>query len=45
MLTAFILLTIQALLGAINLWHHEITERLPARRGVGSELSLHGNAG
>jgi uncharacterized protein len=42
MLTAFILITIQAFLGGIdNFWHHEITERLPARRGAAGELSLH----
>ena len=38
----FTLITIQALLGGIdNLWHHEITERLPARRAAAGELSLH----
>jgi uncharacterized protein (TIGR01777 family) len=38
----FTLMTIQALLGGIdNLWHHEITERLPARRAAATELSLH----
>jgi uncharacterized protein len=38
----FILIVIQALLGGIdNLWHHEISERLPARRAAASELSLH----
>ena len=42
MLTAFILITIQAILGGIdNLWHHEITERLPSRRSAAGELSLH----
>jgi uncharacterized protein len=42
MTTIFSLLTLQALLGGIdNLWHHEITERLPARRGAAGELSLH----
>src|SRR5579862_4702806 len=42
MLTAFTLITIQALLGGFdNLWHHEITERLPARRSAARELSLH----
>jgi uncharacterized protein (TIGR01777 family) len=38
----FTLITIQALLGALdNLWHHEITERLPAKRAAATELSLH----
>jgi uncharacterized protein len=38
----FILITIQALLGGIdNLWHHEISERLWARRAAAGELSLH----
>jgi len=38
----FTLITIQALLGGLdNLWHHEITERLPARRAAATELSLH----
>src|SRR5579862_322514 len=38
----FILITLQALLGGIdNLWHHEITERLPAKRAAATELSLH----
>lgn len=42
MSVAFALLTLQALLGGIdNLWHHEITERLPARRAASDELSLH----
>jgi len=42
MSVAFMLMTLQALLGGIdNLWHHEITERLPARRGAAAELSLH----
>jgi uncharacterized protein (TIGR01777 family) len=36
------LLTVQIALGAFdNLWHHEITERLPARRGARTELVLH----
>src|SRR5688500_7476280 len=36
------LITVQALLGAIdNLWHHEITERLPSKRSAAGELSLH----
>jgi uncharacterized protein (TIGR01777 family) len=38
----FTLITIQAVLGAAdNLWHHEITERLPAKRAASLELSLH----
>ena len=42
MKTVIILLSIQALLGAFdNLWHHEITERLPARRSARTELALH----
>lgn len=42
MITAFTLLTVQAILGGIdNLWHHEITERLPARRNAAPELALH----
>ncbi|MGC1460279.1 MAG: TIGR01777 family oxidoreductase, partial [Steroidobacteraceae bacterium] len=40
--TAFTLITIQALMGGFdNLWHHEITERLPARRSAANELALH----
>ena len=36
------LLSAQALLGAFdNLWHHEITERLPSKRSAASELALH----
>lgn len=36
------LMTVQGLLGGLdNLWHHEITERLPARRSAARELSLH----
>jgi len=39
---AFVLITVQAVLGGLdNLWHHEITERLPARRSAASELTLH----
>ena len=43
MSVAFTLITIlQAVLGGIdNLWHHEITERLPARRAAVGELTLH----
>src|SRR5262245_43096744 len=38
----FTLLTVQAVLGGVdNLWHHEITERLPARRAAALETSLH----
>jgi uncharacterized protein (TIGR01777 family) len=40
--TAFTLITIQALLGGLdNFWHHEITERLPAKRSAARELTLH----
>jgi uncharacterized protein (TIGR01777 family) len=36
------LLTAQAVLGAFdNLWHHEITERLPAKRSAATEVGLH----
>ena len=36
------LVTVQALLGAVdNLWHHEITERLPAKRAAALETALH----
>jgi len=42
MTVALVLITLQALLGAFdNLWHHEITERLPARRTAQRELALH----
>ena len=42
MFAAFVLITIQAILGGIdNFWHHEVTERLPARRSAAGELSLH----
>lgn len=42
MTTAFFLLVVQALLGAFdNLWHHEIKERLPAKRSAAGELALH----
>ncbi len=38
----FSLMTMQGLLGGLdNLWHHEITERLPDRRTAARELSLH----
>lgn len=38
----FALLTAQAVLGGFdNLWHHEITERLPAKRSASTELALH----
>ncbi|HTC54065.1 MAG TPA: TIGR01777 family oxidoreductase [Steroidobacteraceae bacterium] len=40
--TAFALMTIQALMGGLdNLWHHEITQRLPAHRSAAQELALH----
>jgi uncharacterized protein (TIGR01777 family) len=36
------LLTIQAVLGGIdNFWHHEVRERLAAKRSAANELSLH----
>ena len=42
MFVVFALITTQALLGACdNLWHHEITQRLPAKRGAAGELLLH----
>jgi len=38
----FTLILVQALLGAFdNLWHHEITERLPRKRAAAPELALH----
>ncbi len=38
----FSLITVQALMGAFdNLWHHEITERLPAKRSAAFETGLH----
>src|SRR5229473_3819862 len=38
----FTLIVVQALLGAFdNLWHHEITERLPHKRAAARELALH----
>jgi uncharacterized protein (TIGR01777 family) len=38
----FALMSAQVVLGAFdNLWHHEITERLPAKRSAAGELSLH----
>lgn len=42
MTVLFALLTVQALLGALdNFWHHEFTERLPAKRSAAGELTLH----
>jgi uncharacterized protein (TIGR01777 family) len=42
MTPVFALLILQTLLGAFdNLWHHEITERLPAKRSAAGELALH----
>lgn len=42
MTPVFALLILQALLGGFdNLWHHEITERLPAKRSASGELVLH----
>ncbi|HVY81988.1 MAG TPA: TIGR01777 family oxidoreductase [Steroidobacteraceae bacterium] len=38
----FTLITVQAVMGAFdNLWHHEIKERLPAKRAAASETALH----
>ena len=40
--TVFLVLSVQIVLGAFdNLWHHEITERLPSKRGARHELALH----
>ena len=40
--TLFIILGVQVVLGGIdNLWHHEITERLPSKRAARHELALH----
>jgi uncharacterized protein (TIGR01777 family) len=40
MFIVFALITTQGLLGGLdNLWHHEITERLPAKRAAAGELS------
>jgi uncharacterized protein len=42
MFWVFSLISLQAVLGAMdNLWHHEITERLPSRRSAARELALH----
>jgi uncharacterized protein len=42
MTLVFDLLILQVLLGGFdNLWHHEITERLPAKRSAAGELTLH----
>ncbi len=41
-LTLFLVLTVQALLGAFdNLWHHELEAHLPQRLGARRELALH----
>src|SRR5687767_5549356 len=38
----FMIFTVQIVLGALdNFWHHEITERLPAKRAAATELSWH----
>jgi hypothetical protein len=38
----FVIFTVQIVFGAWdNFWHHEITERLPAKRAAAKELSLH----
>ena len=43
MTTVFILLACQIALGAFDsLWHHEMQERLPSRRGARHEVALHG---
>jgi len=40
--TVLILVTLQGIVGGFdNLWHHEITEKLPSRREARAELSLH----
>lgn len=40
--TIFIILTVQVVLGAFdNLWHHELTEKLPSRISQRGELALH----
>jgi uncharacterized protein len=40
--TVLAMLTIQCVLGAFdNLWHHEITEKLPQRPSARGELALH----
>lgn len=40
--TILILVTLQGLIGGFdNLWHHEITEKLPSRREARTELALH----
>lgn len=42
MITVLWLMIAQGLLGAFdNLWHHEITERLPSKRAARGELALH----
>lgn len=42
MTTLFLLLSVQALMGAFdNLWHHELQARLPQRAAARHELSLH----
>jgi hypothetical protein len=42
MTLCFALLILQTLLGGFdNLWHHEITERLPTKRSAARELALH----
>src|ERR1700676_5358778 len=38
----FTLIVVQAVLGGFdNLWHHEITEKLPRKRSAAAELALH----
>src|SRR5437868_726896 len=42
MIVVLKLLLVQTLLGALDtLWHHELRERLPAKRAAATELGLH----
>jgi uncharacterized protein (TIGR01777 family) len=42
MIVVLWMIVVQASLGAVdNLWHHEIVERLPAKRAAAAELALH----
>jgi uncharacterized protein len=42
MIVVLWMIIVQASLGALdNLWHHEIVERLPAKRAAAGELALH----
>lgn len=41
-LTMLTILAVQTIFGALdNVWHHELTERLPAKRSARRELALH----